>query len=110
MQRDQPNTNIFARFDVNLTTSTRLVARYNYVEAKQTSFSRSPSGAQPSFPLTSNVYATTNKTQSPVLQLLSNFSNGIYNELQYSRTDIRDFRSTAPQQDDMSFIFFSVET
>jgi hypothetical protein len=93
VQKDQPNTNIFARVDVNLTNSTRLVARYNYVDAKQTSFSRSPSGAQPTFALTSNVFATTNKTSSPVLQLLSNFSNGIYNELQYSRTDIRDFRT-----------------
>lgn len=98
--RKNPNTNWFARVDVNLPWNSRLVLRHNYVFADQVSFSRSASGSQQTFPLTSNSNGITNKSNSTVAQIFTNLSNGLYNELLVSRNLIRDFRTvpiTAPE-------------
>jgi hypothetical protein len=91
--RKTPNTNWFARLDFNLPLNSRLAIRHNYAFADAVSFSRSASGATPTFYLTSNYNGITNKTNSTVAQLFTNLSNGIFNELLVSRTLIRDFRT-----------------
>lgn len=93
-----PNTNVFARIDAYLPFGTRLVLRHNYASADQTSFSRSqPNSTTPRFPLTSNSYQYSNKSNSSVAEFLSNFSNGMFNELLLNYTKIQDFR-TVPVQ------------
>ena len=89
-----PNTNVFARVDAYLPFGTRLVLRHNYASADQTSFSRGQSTAtSPRFPLTSNSYQYSNKSNSSVAEFLSNFSNGMFNELLLNYTKIQDFRT-----------------
>lgn len=96
--QESPNTNIFARLDAYLPFGTRLVLRHNYASADQTSFSRSqPTASSPRFPLTSNAFQYSNRSNSSVAEFLSNFSNGIFNELLLNYTTIRDFR-TVPAQ------------
>jgi hypothetical protein len=96
--QQSPNTNVFARVDAYLPFGTRLVLRHNYASADQTSFSRSqPNSTAPRFPLTSNMYQYSNKSNSSVAEFLSNFSNGVFNELLLNYTKIQDFR-TVPVQ------------
>jgi hypothetical protein len=93
-----PNANFFGRIDAYLPFGTRLVLRHNYASADQTSFSRSPAGANtPRLPLTSYQYQYSNTSHSTVAEFLSNFSNGIFNELLLNYTTIHDFR-TVPVQ------------
>jgi hypothetical protein len=96
--QQSPNTNVSARVDAYLPFGTRLVLRHNYASADQTSFSRSqPNSTAPRFPLTSNMYQYSNKSNSSVAEFLSNFSNGVFNELLLNYTKIQDFR-TVPVQ------------
>lgn len=89
-----PNTNVFGRVDAYLPFGTRLVLSHNYASADQTSFSRGqPTSSSPRFPLTSNSFQYSNKTHTTIGQFLSNFSNGIFNELLLNYTTIRDFRT-----------------
>ncbi len=101
IERKNPNTNLFARLDFNLPYSSRLVLRHNYVSAENDVFFRDvATAATPTFPLSSNVYAITNKTNSTVAQLYTNWTNGASNELLLSYQTIEDARSTpviAPQ-------------
>lgn len=92
--QQSPNTNVFARVDAYLPFGTRLVLRHNYASADKTSFSRSQSNTNsPRFPLTSNLYEYSNKSNSTVAEFLSNFSNGIFNELLLNYATIKDFRT-----------------
>jgi hypothetical protein len=92
-----PLANLFARLDVSLPSiDSRLVLRYNYGRAVDDNFSRSLT----SFPLSSNGFVFRNYTNSPVLQLFTNFANGNANELTLGYTGIRDKRAPnvfAPQ-------------
>ena len=93
-----PNANFFGRIDAYLPFNTRLVLRHNYASADQTSFSRSTAGANsPRLPLTSYQFQYSNTSHSSVAEFLSNFSNGIFNELLLNYTTIHDFR-TVPVQ------------
>ena len=92
--RENPLVNVFARLDANLPWNTRLVLRHNYADADNTTFSRSEAGsAVPTFDLTSNSYKFSTTTQSTVAQLLTNFTNGAYNELLVNRSTTEDFRT-----------------
>jgi len=92
--RENPLVNVFARLDANLPWNTRLVLRHNYADADNTTFSRSEAGsATPTFDLTSNSYKFSSTTQSTVAQLLTNFTNGAYNELLVNRSTTEDFRT-----------------
>src|SRR5688572_10520991 len=95
IDRKNPNTNLFGRLDFNLPYNSRLVLRHNYVSADNDVFFRDVSTtATPTFPLSTNVYAITNKTNSTVGQLYTNWSNGASNELLLSYQTIEDARST----------------
>jgi outer membrane receptor protein involved in Fe transport len=99
--RENPNRNLFVRFDANLPWNTRMVLRHNYAGADNVTFSRSqPTAAVPFFTLTSNSYKFSTRTNSTVGQLLTNFTNGMYNELLVNRSTTEDFRTvpvTFPQ-------------
>jgi outer membrane receptor protein involved in Fe transport len=95
VDKKNPNTNLFGRLDFNLPYSSRLVLRHNYVSADNDVFFRDVSTtATPTFPLTTNLYAITNKTNSTVGQLYTNWMNGASNELLLSYQTIEDARST----------------
>ena len=94
IQKKNPNRNAFLRFDAYLPWSTRLVARHNYASADNTVFSRSlPTNAAPLFSLTSNKYELSNKSNSSVVELLTNTSSGLYNEFLFNYSTISDFRT-----------------
>lgn len=94
VDKENPLTNVFARVDANLPFSTRLVLRHNYAKADNAVFSRSLAVASaPNFNLTSNGYDLSNKTNSSVVELLSNFSNGVYNEFLANYSTTKDFRT-----------------
>jgi len=84
-----PLSNMFARLDfVNLPHDSRLVTRYNYVNAQQDILSRSATRLN----LSNNGYTFQSKTNSGLVQLFSSFSKGIANEALVGYTAIRDNR------------------
>ena len=88
---DNPLANMFARVDlINLPASSRLVARYNYVNAQQDILSRSPTVLS----LSNNGYNFQSTTNSYLTQLFSSLNNGSNNELLVGLTRIRDKRIT----------------
>lgn len=92
--RENPTTNVFARLDAYLPGSTRLVLRHNYAYAENTSFGRGlATSATPNFGLTSNSYLFTTKTHSSVAEFLSNFTNGVFNELLFNYSTTSDYRT-----------------
>lgn len=92
--KENPLTNIFARIDANLPLSTRLVLRHNYAKADNAVFSRGiAQTTNPFFNLTSNSYDLSNKTNSSVVELFTNFSNGMYNEFLANYSTTKDFRT-----------------
>jgi Carboxypeptidase regulatory-like domain len=94
IQKQNPNRNAFVRLDAYLPMSTRLVLRHNYASADNTTFSRSlGSNSSPLFGLTSNKYDLSNKSNSSVLELLTNTSSGVYNEFLFNYATISDFRT-----------------
>lgn len=101
LQKKNPNRNAFVRLDAYLPYSTRLVLRHNFAGADNTVFSRSArSNGVPQFSLTSNKYELSSKTNSSVLEFLTNLSNGTYNELLVNYSTTKDFRTvpvTYPQ-------------
>lgn len=89
-----PLSNLFARLDlINLPVSSRLVARYNYVDAQQDIFSRSNSRLN----LSNNGYNFRSTTNSYLTQLFSSMDNGTNNEFLLGLTRIRDKRLTPIQ-------------
>jgi hypothetical protein len=90
IKNDNPLSNMFARFDlINLPKSSRLVARWNYVDAQQDIFSRSNTRLN----LSNNGYNFHSKTNSGLAQLFSAFGNNS-NEALFGYTTIRDKRET----------------
>ncbi|MEP6780438.1 MAG: carboxypeptidase regulatory-like domain-containing protein [Gemmatimonadaceae bacterium] len=94
VQKENPLRNLFVRVDANLPWNTRMVLRDNYAKADNQSFGRGlPSAATPNFTLTSNSYLISNKTNSAVIELLTNLKNGIYNEFLANYSTTKDFRT-----------------
>lgn len=94
IQKENPNTNVFARVDANLPLNSRAVFRYNYASADNTVFGRGvPTTTAPQFNLTSNRYELSNKTKSGVFELFSNIRGGLYNEFLANYTTTSDFRT-----------------
>ncbi len=86
---ENPLANMFARLDfVDLPHDSRLVTRYNYVNAQQDILSRSATRLN----LSNNGYNFQSKTNSGLVQLFSSFSRGIANEALVGYTAIRDNR------------------
>ena len=91
VKNENPLANMFARFDlVNLPYNSRLVTRYNYVNAQQDILSRSPTRIN----LSNNGYNFRSVTNSALAQLYSSFSNNTSNELLVGYTTVRDKRVT----------------
>jgi hypothetical protein len=102
VQKENPNRNLFVRFDAYLPMSTRLVLRHNYAGADNTVFSRGTAtgGTSPQFGLTSNRYELSSKTNSTVAEFLTNLSSGVYNEMLFNYSTTKEFRTvpvTYPQ-------------
>ena len=94
VQKQNPNRNVFVRFDAYLPWNTHVVLRHNYASADNTTFSRaSASAPNPNFNLTSNLYLFSSKTNSTVAEFLTNMPNGMYNELLLNYTKTSDFRT-----------------
>jgi hypothetical protein len=91
---ENPLSNLFARLDlINLPVSSRLVARYNYVDAQQDVLSRSNTRIN----LSNNGYNFRSTTNSYLTQLFSSMDNGTNNEFLIGLTKIRDKRLTPLQ-------------
>ncbi|HCU13231.1 MAG TPA: hypothetical protein DGB72_13995 [Gemmatimonadetes bacterium] len=91
VKNQNPLSNMFARLDlINLPLSSRLVARYNYVDGQQDVFSRSPFRIN----LSNNGYNFRSTTNSYMAQLFSSMDNGTNNEFLIGLTKIRDKRIT----------------
>jgi hypothetical protein len=89
VKNENPLSNVFARLDlINLPASSRLVARYNYVQGQQDIFSRSPTRLN----LSNNGYNFRSTTNSYLTQLFSSMDNGSNNEFLAGLTRIRDAR------------------
>jgi hypothetical protein len=92
ISNQNPLTNLFARVDVSLPYSSRLVLRHNHSSGTRTSFSRPENGSE--FRLTDNAFEFSNKTNSSVAQLFTNWANGSANELMLGYKVIDDSRIT----------------
>ncbi|HEY5022175.1 MAG TPA: TonB-dependent receptor, partial [Gemmatimonadaceae bacterium] len=91
VKNENPLANMFARFDlINLPASSRIVARYNYVNGQQDILSRSPTVLS----LSNNGYNFQSVTNSYLAQAFSGFNNGSNNEFLIGLTKIRDKRIT----------------
>lgn len=86
---ENPLTNVFTRFDVNLPWNSQLVLRYNYGTAQDDNFFRSNS----SFRFSDNAYFFESKKHAPAMQLRTLFASGAFNELLAGYTRIRDRRT-----------------
>jgi hypothetical protein len=94
VKNNNPLANMFARVDlINLPVSSRLVARYNYVDGQQDIFSRSATRLN----LSNNGYNFRSTTNSYLTQLFSSMDNGSNNEFLVGLTRIRDKRITPIQ-------------
>ena len=89
---ENPLTNIFGRIDVQLPWNTSMVLRHNYGRAEDDVFSRGSTSPY-DFPLSSNGYFFESSKNSTVLQLRTQFSNAVFNELIAGYNTIRDRRT-----------------
>jgi hypothetical protein len=89
--RESPNRNFFGRVDAQLNPNHSLTLRHNYVQAEDDVVTNR--GGFASYSFDSNWYFFETTTNSSVAQLNSSFANGLYNELRFGSTIIRDRRS-----------------
>ncbi|HEX5724230.1 MAG TPA: TonB-dependent receptor [Longimicrobiaceae bacterium] len=91
VDNNNPLTNIFGRLDLQLPEffDSRVVVRHNYGRAEDDNFFRSGS----LFSLGSNGYFFESTKHSSVLQLFSNFSPDLFNELIVGYSTISDSRT-----------------
>jgi outer membrane receptor protein involved in Fe transport len=89
---ENPLTNVFGRVDIQLPWNTSLALRHNYGRAEDDVFSRGSTSPY-DFPLSSNAYFFESSKNSTVLQLRTQFSNTIFNELIAGYNTIRDRRT-----------------
>jgi outer membrane receptor for ferrienterochelin and colicin len=105
VQKQNPNRNYFARIDANLPLATRLVLRDNFAGADNTSFGRGNATSNSAqFGLTSNLYQFSTKTNSVVGELLTNLTNGVYNEFLANYSTTKDFRTVPVQYPQMTVL------
>lgn len=83
------NDKIFARLDWNINAKNQLTLRHNYIKAFDDNISRSAT----SFRLSSNLYRFNDKQNNSVLELRSNISNTLSNNLIIGYSRIRDTRA-----------------
>ena len=88
-QRDKPSTTLFGRIDWNINSVHKLTIRHNYLDASDLVYSRSNSSAA----FYNNYYQFPSKSNSSVIELNSNFSNKLSNELRIGYNDVKDRRS-----------------
>ncbi|MEP6762967.1 MAG: carboxypeptidase regulatory-like domain-containing protein [Gemmatimonadaceae bacterium] len=94
VQKENPLKNLFVRVDANLPWNTRMVLRHNFAKADNQVFSRDlPTSSTLLYRLTSNSYLLSNKTNSSVIELLSNLPHGVYNEFLANYSTTKDFRT-----------------
>jgi hypothetical protein len=99
---ENPLRNIFGRVDVQLPWNTSLVLRHNYGRAEDDVFSRGSVGPVYDFPLSSNAYFFESTKNSTVLQLRTQFSNTVFNELIAGYNTIRDRRTPVVRSPEVS--------
>ena len=80
---------IFGRLDWNLSDKTSIALRHNYVKSEATNLERSSS----LFKFGSQDFVQNNLQNSTVLEVKSNFSNNLSNNLILGYTNIHDYRS-----------------
>jgi len=94
-----PMDNIFGRVDFAINGTNRLVARFNYTDAINDN--RRQTGRSTTRGIyTSNMHSIASNKKAPVIQLFSNFKNGLSNEAFAGATWVRDRRlpkTTFPQ-------------
>jgi hypothetical protein len=89
------NDKVFIRLDYNINNKNRLTLRHNYINGLA---DNPPSKASSTvFPYGDDYYRLTNKTNSTVLQLHSQVSNSVFNELILNYTTIRDARQVGSE-------------
>lgn len=88
---ENPNRNLFARIDAQLSNNHLLTVRHNFVRAENDIVVNRAGGSQ--YSLQSNFYFFESTTNSSVLQLNSSFASGLFNELTLGLNRIRDRRS-----------------
>lgn len=86
VQDRNPTANLFARIDLKLPGTSRLVLRHNWSRADSDAFSRPALG--PAFPLSSYGRRYGIGTNATVLQLITNFASGAQSELLASRSTL----------------------
>lgn len=94
-----PMNNIFGRLDYEINATNRLVARFNYTDATNDNRRQNARTATQAV-FSSNFHSINSNKKAPVLQLFSNFSNGMSNEAFAGATWVRDRRepkTTLPQ-------------
>ncbi len=88
---ENPNRNLFARVDAQLSPTHTLTLRNNWVRATDDiTVNRNPGSF---FSLESNWYFFESTTNSAAAQLNSSFNNGMFNEMTFGSTRIRDRRT-----------------
>jgi hypothetical protein len=87
-----PMNNLFGRLDFQINSSNRLVARLNYTDATNNG-RRQNARTATSAVMSSNFHAINSKKTAPVVQLFSNFGNGMSNEAFGGITWVRDRRT-----------------
>jgi outer membrane receptor protein involved in Fe transport len=84
---------IFARIDWNINSKNQLTLRHNYIKASDDNISRSAT----SFRFGNNAYAINNTQNNSVLELRSQISETLSNNLIIGYSRIRDFREPSGQ-------------
>jgi outer membrane receptor for ferrienterochelin and colicin len=86
-----PMDNLFGRVDFAINGTNRLVARFNYTDAVNDN--RRQTGRSTTRAIyTTNMHSIASNKKAPVLQLFSNFKNGLSNEAFAGATWVRDRR------------------
>ncbi len=87
-----PMNNLFGRLDFQMNSNNRVVARLNYTDATNNGRRQNARTATTAV-LGSNFHSINSKKLAPVLQLFSNFGNGMNNEAFGGITRVRDRRT-----------------
>ena len=87
-----PMNNLFGRIDFAINGSNRLVARFNYTDATNDN-RRQNNRSSTAAVFTSNMHSINSVKKAPVIQLFSNFKNGLGNEAFAGATWVRDRRN-----------------
>ena len=89
----RPATNLLGRVDVLVGQNSRLVTKFQYNRASLDVFDRSADVVNPTIELSNNGYFFKNDTYNPSAQFITNFANGMANEVLASANIIRDRRT-----------------